>query len=175
MAPTEFPSTASLVDRPLRNGRLTALLKPRLPRSRGTVPDRASGMVCLKHITVDLHEVKARGSSGSGHRCTRRSFSRSRRHREDPDLQHKDAREVERQHKEREKQDLIEGPARRVKLDYRGWERWSAVVSVRLAPEWATDPLRALGDGDPVPANYSAGPFGREFGVPAGLVAAMDA
>ncbi|MEU7528100.1 hypothetical protein AB0A74_20395 [Saccharothrix sp. NPDC042600] len=51
----------------------------------------------------------------------------------------------------------------------------NGVVSVRLAPEWGTDPLWVRKAGDPIPANYSADRLGRDFGVPAHLVAAIDA
>lgn len=59
--------------------------------------------------------------------------------------------------------------------NYRGVGTMNGVVSVRLAPEWGTDPLWVRRDGDPIPANYAADRLGREFGVPAGLVAAIDA
>ncbi|WP_309111656.1 hypothetical protein [Saccharothrix sp.] len=48
-------------------------------------------------------------------------------------------------------------------------------VSVRLAPEWGTDPLWVRREGDPIPGNCSADRLGREFGVSARLVAAIDA
>jgi hypothetical protein len=51
----------------------------------------------------------------------------------------------------------------------------NGVVSVRLAPEWSTDPLWVRKEGDPIPANYSVERLASDFGVPADLVAAIDA
>lgn len=51
----------------------------------------------------------------------------------------------------------------------------NGVISVRLAPEWGTDPLWVREDSDPIPANYSAERLADEFGVPADLVAAIEA
>lgn len=49
------------------------------------------------------------------------------------------------------------------------------VMSVRLAPEWVTDPLWVRKHGDPVSTNCSAEQLVRDFGVPADLAAAIDA
>jgi len=51
----------------------------------------------------------------------------------------------------------------------------NGVVSLRLAPEWGTDPLWVRKDSDPIPANYSAERLANDFGVSADLVAAIDA
>ncbi|MBP2338811.1 hypothetical protein JOF41_004989 [Saccharothrix coeruleofusca] len=51
----------------------------------------------------------------------------------------------------------------------------SAVISVRLAPEWGTYPLWVRKGDAPIPANYSAERLASDFGVPTDLVAAIDA
>ncbi|MEU7526589.1 hypothetical protein AB0A74_12725 [Saccharothrix sp. NPDC042600] len=49
------------------------------------------------------------------------------------------------------------------------------VILVRLAPEWGTDPLWVVEDGNPVPVSCSTERLASDFGVPSDLAADIDA
>ncbi|MEU5695476.1 hypothetical protein [Actinosynnema sp. NPDC020468] len=49
------------------------------------------------------------------------------------------------------------------------------LIELHLSPEWVTGPLWAVVEGGELPDNYSPEDFGEEFGLPADLVADVDA